>query len=122
MLAELRVTPVGTQRVEFAQVVSATVRAIAERSRLQYVVHAMGTTLEGPLDDILAAVRACHEEVRKHCNRALVELSIDDRSGAEGELVRSLEHVRRIGGALPLERLVRGGGGGADPFAHGAHG
>jgi uncharacterized protein (TIGR00106 family) len=109
MLAELRITPIGTQRVEFAQLVSAVVRTIAERSRLQYVVHAMGTTLEGPLDDILDAVRACHEEVRKHASRALIELSIDDRSGAEGELVRSLERVRRLGGSQPLERLVRAG-------------
>jgi len=52
-------------------------------------------------------VRVCHEEVRKHCTRALVELSLDDRAGAEGELVRSLDHLRRFGGGVPLERLVR---------------
>jgi uncharacterized protein (TIGR00106 family) len=109
MLAEIRVTPVGAQRVDFAEVVAATVRAIAERSRLRYAVNAMGTIVEGPLDEILDTVRACHEEVRKHCSRALIELSIDDRAGAEGELVRGLEHLRRRGGALPLERLARAG-------------
>jgi len=107
MLAELRVTPVGAQHEDFAEVVSAIVRTIAERSHLQYAVNAMGTTLEGEIDEILAAVRACHEEVRKHCTRALVELSLDDRAGAEGELVRSLDHLRRFGGGVPLERLVR---------------
>jgi uncharacterized protein (TIGR00106 family) len=109
MLAELRVTPVGAQRVDFAEVVAAIVRTIAERSRLRYAVNAMGTIIEGPLEEILDVVRACHEEVRKHCNRALIELSIDDRAGAEGELVRSLEHLRRRGGLLPLERLARAG-------------
>jgi hypothetical protein len=36
----------------------------------------------------------------------LIELSIDDRAGAEGELVRSLDHLRELSGQ-PLERLVR---------------
>jgi uncharacterized protein (TIGR00106 family) len=108
MLAELRVTPVGSaQSDDFAEVVSAIVRTIAERSELHYVVGAMGTTVEGPLDEILAAVKACHHEVRKHCDRALLELSIDDRAGAEGELVRGLEHLRRLDAEVPLERPAR---------------
>jgi uncharacterized protein (TIGR00106 family) len=106
MLAELRITPVGAAAEDFAEIVSAVVRTISN-SHLQYVVHAMGTTVEGELDEILAAARACHEEVRKHCERALIELSIDDRAGVEGELVRSVEHVKRLSPRVPLERLVR---------------
>jgi uncharacterized protein (TIGR00106 family) len=105
MLAELRVTPVGC-RDDFAHVVAGVVRIVGE-SNLQYRVHAMGTAVEGDLDEILGVLRRCHAEVRKHSERALIELSIDDRAGAEGELVRSLEHVRQLGIGVPLERLTK---------------
>jgi uncharacterized protein (TIGR00106 family) len=104
MLAELRITPVGAQ-TPFVRLIADLLPILAE-SPLQYRVHAMGTTLEGDLDAILDLVRRCHEELRKHADRILIELSVDDRRGAEGELVRSLEHVRALSGT-PLERLVR---------------
>jgi len=107
MLADLRITPVGAA-VDFPRLVAVMVRVVAD-SRLQYMVHSMGTALEGDLPEILATVERCHEEARKHCKRVLIELSIDDRSGAEGELVRSIEHVREIGTGVPLERLTATG-------------
>lgn len=103
MLAELRVTPVGGS-APFARLV-AEVIPILQESPLQYRVHAMGTTLEGELDDILGVVRRCHQELRKDAERMLIELSIDDRAGAEGELVRSVEHVRELASGVPTERV-----------------
>ena len=105
MLAELRVTPIGS-RITFAQLIADLIPVLAE-SPLQYQVHAMGTTLEGGLEPILEVVRRSHEEARKHADRVLIELSIDDRTGAEGEIVRGLQHVRELRVAAPLERLVR---------------
>ena len=107
MLADLRITPMGAEK-DFPRLVADVIRVVAD-SRLQYMVHSMGTTLEGDLAEILATVQRCHEELRKHCERILIELSIDDRSGAEGELVRSIEHVREIGTGVPLERLMSTG-------------
>jgi uncharacterized protein (TIGR00106 family) len=106
MLAELRLTPVGS-RIPFASLVADIVPILAA-SPLQYQVHAMGTTLEGELDAILAVVRRCHDELHKHADRVLIELSIDDRTAAQGELVRSLRHVRELNLEAPLERLVHG--------------
>lgn len=80
---------------------------ILAESPLQYQVHAMGTSLEGDLESILDVVRRCHEEARKHADRVLLELSLDDRSSAEGELVRGLQHVRGLRVDAPFERLVR---------------
>jgi uncharacterized protein (TIGR00106 family) len=104
MLGELRVTPVGS-REAFVHVVAAVVRVVAE-SDLQYSVHAMGTTVEGELEQILEVVRRCHQEVRKHSERVLIELSIDDHAGAEGELVKSVERLRGREVGTPLERLT----------------
>jgi uncharacterized protein (TIGR00106 family) len=104
MIGEIRVTPVGKSE-EFARLVARAVGVIAE-SKLQYQLSAMGTSVEGSLDEILDAFRRLHEEMRSHCDRVLMELAIDDRAGAEGELVRSLEHVRKLEVGVPLERLV----------------
>jgi len=104
MVAEIRVTPVGSA-VPFVRLVADLLPILAD-SPLQYELHAMGTTVEGDLEAILELVRRCHEELRKHADRVLIELSIDDRAGADGELVRSVEHLRQISGQS-LERLVR---------------
>jgi uncharacterized protein (TIGR00106 family) len=106
MVAELRVTPVGA-RVPFVRVIADLLPILAE-SPLQYELHAMGTTVEGEIDAILDLVRRCHQELRKHAERTLIELSIDDRAGAEGELTRSLEHLRELSGHS-LRRLVQVG-------------
>jgi uncharacterized protein (TIGR00106 family) len=104
MLGELRVTPVGSPE-DFARVVADVVRIVSE-SDLQYQVHAMGTTVEGELDQILELLRRCHAEVRKHSDRVLLELALDDRAGAQGELVRSVERVRKLDVDVRLERLT----------------
>lgn len=103
MIAELRITPV--QGADFVSDLAGVVQVLAE-SPLSYQVHAMGTTLEGELDQILDVVRRCHEQLRKRSGRVLVELSIDDRESKEGELVRSLEHLRSATFAWPLERYT----------------
>ena len=104
MLAELRVTPIGAE-TSFARLIADLVPVLAE-SPLRYQVHAMGTTLEGELEEILELVRRSHQEARRHADRVLIELSIDDRSGADGELLRGLQHVRELRVGAPLERLV----------------
>ncbi len=104
MLAELRITPLALE-ADFARHVATVVEVLAE-TRLHYQVHAMGTTLEGELEEILDLVRRCHSALRKHASRVLIELSIDDRSGKEGELVRSMERLRGFAHGAPLERLL----------------
>lgn len=104
MLAEIRITPVGS-RTSFAKLVAQLV-PILDESPLTYQVHAMGTTVEGELPEILALVTRCHTQLRKSTDRLLLELSIDDRDSAEGEIVRSLHHLQDLEVQGPLERLT----------------
>ena len=106
MIAELRITPVESKE-SFLKETSEVVR-ILEGSPLSYQVHAMGTTLEGSLEEILDIVRRCHDHVSKVSERTLIELSIDDRSSPGGELERSMQHLREASFGVPLERLVKG--------------
>ncbi len=104
MLAELRVTPLET-KISFARLIADLIPILVE-SPLRYQVHAMGTTLEGDLGEILALVERAHTVAREHADRVLIELSIDDRTLSGGEIVHSLQHVRELRLSAPLERLV----------------
>ncbi len=104
MIAELRVTPMDQEK-GFAKAVAAVVRAL-ETSPLAYQVTAMGTLLEGSLDDILHLVRVCHETLRSSSSRVLIELSIDDRNAPAGELAHSLKHLEEVSLGAQLERRV----------------
>jgi uncharacterized protein (TIGR00106 family) len=63
--------------------VSAYVRAalkVIEENGLDYEVGPMGTSVQGELDEILACVKAIHEElVKMGCLRIATTLKIDDR-------------------------------------------
>jgi len=101
MLAELRITPIGEGSLK--EHVAATLAALQQTS-LNYRVHSMGTTLEGPLPDILSFVQRAHETLREKSDRVLVELALDDRDDEPGAIDRSLAHLRDAIGEIPLER------------------
>jgi len=63
MLGELRVTPVGGPE-DFAHIVAGIVRVVAQTD-LQYRVDAMGTTVEGELDEILAQAASLTSELSR---------------------------------------------------------
>lgn len=67
---------------------------IVDRSGVNYRCHAMGTTLEGELDTVLAVVKQCFEAMAADCNRIECSIKIDYRKGATGRIegkVASLE-------------------------------
>jgi|GEM_PF-1561534 len=104
MLAELRITPVDV-RTDFAALLASVLRVVHD-SALPYSVNAMGTVVEGDLGVILQMVRRCHEEARKHTDRVLIELALDDREGRPNELAHSLDRLREVALDVPLERHV----------------
>ncbi len=104
MLAEIRITPVGF-RTDFARLLAGVVRVVHD-SGLPYAVNAMGTVVEGDLGAILQVVRRCHEEGRKHSDRLLIEVALDDREERLNELAHSLDRLREVTLGIPLERHV----------------
>jgi uncharacterized protein (TIGR00106 family) len=104
MIAELRITPMDREK-EFATAIAVVVQVL-ESSPLAYQVTAMGTLLEGGLDDILQVVRRCHEKLCDSSSRVLIELAIDDRKTPPGELAHSLRHLEEVSLGAQLERRV----------------
>ncbi len=67
---------------------------IVERSGLDYRLTAMGTIVEGEIDDLLAVLKQCLEAMAADCDRVSCSAKIDYRCGEERRLeakVRSVE-------------------------------
>ena len=59
---------------------------IIDRSGIGYQTHAMGTVLEGEIDQVLDVVRRCYEAMAVDCNRIECSIKIDSRKGSHGRL------------------------------------
>lgn len=79
VVAEITITPVVGDALR--PYIDAAVDEV-RKSGLNYEVEAMGTTVEGELDQVLEVVKKAHEAVRnKGAQRVLTEVKIDDRVG-----------------------------------------
>jgi uncharacterized protein (TIGR00106 family) len=76
MIAELSICPLGAEHMskDLARVVE-----VLQGSGLEYRLGPMGTCIEGDIDQVLAAIRRCHEAVRSKHDRVITTIVIDDR-------------------------------------------
>lgn len=68
---------------------------IVDRSGLDYRCHAMGTVLEGELDEVLGVVQRCFQALAEDCNRIECSIKIDYRQGYRGRLEAKVASVER---------------------------
>lgn len=93
-VAEIFITPLGTSDSTIREYIRALV-PIVRASGLTYQLTAMGTLVEGPVDQLLALTRALHDA------------TFDAHLGAE-RVVTHLRLDERRGEPLTLEGKVRG--------------
>ncbi len=99
MLMVFSIVPIGAGTSIGDQL--AEVLKIVDASGLPYKVNPMGTVVEGEWDELTKLVKKCHRTVMKTGERAMTNISIDDRKGKPNrieEKVKSIE--RRIGRSL----------------------
>lgn len=98
-IAEFSITPIGKGASVGAYV--ARCLEIVDRSGMPYRLNAMGTVIEGEIQDIFKLVARCHEAVMEDCERVSTILKIDDRKGASAQLDGKVKAVeRRLGRKL----------------------
>jgi uncharacterized protein (TIGR00106 family) len=103
----LTITPIGTATPSVSRYV-AGVHRILQRSGLVHELTAMGTIIEGDLDDILAVVREMHEApFGEGAVRVSTLLKIDDRRDKVHSIARKMRSVREKLAALPAEGAER---------------
>jgi uncharacterized protein (TIGR00106 family) len=84
VLAEFSVYPLGRQ--ESVGDYIARCLKIIEASGMDYQCHAMGTTIEGDLDEVIDVVKQCVDDLSGECNRVECTMKLDYRKGYKGEL------------------------------------
>ena len=79
-VAEISVVPLGTKTPSVSVYVAAAVKVLQQEKGLKYELTAMGTIVEGDLDNILTAAGKMHEAVlNKGAFRVLTTIKIDER-------------------------------------------
>ena len=74
---------------------------IIEASGLDYRLHAMGTIVEGELDEVLAVLKRCLEAMAADCHRITCTAKLDYRQGHSGRLESKVASVeQRLGREL----------------------
>jgi uncharacterized protein (TIGR00106 family) len=73
--------------------VARSIRIIQE-SGLPYEFRAMGTSIEGEWEEVMAVVNRCVETMQQDCNRIVLNLKADFRKGPSGRLQRKVESVK----------------------------
>ena len=68
---------------------------IVDRSGLDYRCHAMGTILEGGIDQVLGVVKQCFQAMATDCDRIECSVKMDYRKGRRGRLESKVESVER---------------------------
>ena len=67
---------------------------IIQESGLPYEFRAMGTSIEGEWEEVMAVVNRCVETMQQDCNRIVLNLKADFRKGPSGRLQRKVESVK----------------------------
>ncbi len=100
VLLDFSMTPLG-EGESVSPYVARCLEVVAA-SGLEYRLHAMGTTVEGELDQVLALVRRCFEVLHSDCDRVSCSVKIDSRKGPGGRLRSKVQKVQALVGR-PLQ-------------------
>jgi uncharacterized protein (TIGR00106 family) len=96
VLLDFSITPLG--KGESVSSYVARCLEVVAASGLDYRLHAMGTTVEGELDDVLAVVRRCFKTLETDCERISCSIKIDYRKGSDSRLESKVRKVETLVG------------------------
>jgi uncharacterized protein (TIGR00106 family) len=94
-VAFLTITPLGTATTSISGYVAGVERILAE-TRLTHQLTAMGTIIEGDVDEVLAVVRRMHEHpFTMGAQRVSTSLRIDDRRDKAHSIAGKMRSVEQ---------------------------
>ncbi|KAM5351458.1 hypothetical protein ACJ41O_004181 [Fusarium nematophilum] len=95
--ADFCLLPLGTGNASVAEEI-AEVQKVLKASGLKYTLHSAGTTVEGPWDQVMAAVGKAHAVVHR---RGVVRVQSSMRVGSRTDKKQTAEDkVKRVEGIL----------------------
>jgi len=93
VLLEMSITPLGSSE-SVSQYVARCLDVI-DASGLDYELHAMGTIVEGELDQVLDVMQRCIEAVAEDNDRVTCAAKLDYRRGAQGRIRSKVASVEK---------------------------
>jgi uncharacterized protein (TIGR00106 family) len=92
---EISIVPLGTGNTSLSAYVAACEEELRKHGRdLKYELTAMGTIIEGDLDQVLALVRKLHEvPFERGALRVSTSIKIDDRRDKPGTIEQKVKSV-----------------------------
>ena len=92
-IAEFTIIPIGVG-ISLSKYV-AVCEQILEESSLSYELHANGTNLEGEWDDVMMAIKTCHERLHEMgVPRIATQIKISTRTDREQKMAEKIASVR----------------------------
>ena len=80
VIAEIKIVPLGTTTTSLSRYVTACVDILKQTQDITYQVTAMGTIVQGPLEQVLKVAQKMHEiPFTMGAERVATTISIDDR-------------------------------------------
>ncbi len=104
VLLEFSMSPLG-EGESVSNYVARSLQIIDE-SGLPYELHAMGTILEGEVEEVLDVMRRCLDAMAADCDRITCTAKLDFRKGYAGRLDSKVKSVEEKLGR-PLKRSRR---------------
>ncbi len=101
VLMELSITPLD--KGESVSKYVARSLEIIDKSGLPYRLNAMGTVVEGTIDEVLKVLKECHERMSQDCARISTSIKMDYRKGKSGRLDSKVKSVEEKVGR-PLKK------------------
>jgi uncharacterized protein (TIGR00106 family) len=92
-ILDFSITPLGAGE-SVAKYVARAVDVI-DKSGLDYRLHAMGTEIEGDLDQLLDVLKRSIEAIAVDCDRVAVTAKLDYRKGHPGALAAKVASVEK---------------------------
>jgi uncharacterized protein (TIGR00106 family) len=95
--ADLTVIALGRPDASASAYIAAIQRRLAAQDRVRYVLHAMGTSLEGSTEDVLDLVKELHAvPFELGVPRVYTVLKLDERRDREQTLADKVASVERL--------------------------
>src|SRR4051794_31929216 len=91
VLLEMSITPLG--KGDSVSKYVAECVDLVDRSGLAYELHAMGTIVEGELQQVLELMQRCIEQVATHSDRVTCAAKLDFRRGQSGRIKSKVASV-----------------------------
>ena len=94
-IAEISIIPIGTKTPSVSGYVAAAIKVLQREKDVKYELTAMGTIIEGDLNNILRVTRKMHEEAfGDGIARVLTTVKIDDRRDKPSNIETKIGSLR----------------------------